>query len=135
MGANYASMGLWEPTSNGASGDEAAAIAGMGRAEFFDLAASRNVGIRLRGQLGRVESKPVHAKAEVPSRICWKSDDTAAQLMTFYAVSDSRVWTRRSVRICASCRYSSAVSASPRALSTEQVQHRPYPERRFDATT
>jgi hypothetical protein len=30
---------------NGASGAEAAAIAGMGRAEFFDLASSRNVGM------------------------------------------------------------------------------------------
>src|SRR5262245_58681702 len=47
----------------------------------------------------------------------WKSDGTAARLATSYAVSDFGVTVRRSARICASWRCSSAVSASPRALA------------------
>src|SRR6266487_1054806 len=63
----------------------------------------------------------------VASRICGKSDGTAARSATSYAVSDSGVRTVRAARICASCRCSSAVNASPRALAMNRsstAQHR-----------
>src|SRR5205823_479254 len=44
-----------------------------------------------------------------------------------YAVSESGVWAMRVARICASCRCSSAVRASPRALAMNRsstAQHR-----------
>jgi len=36
------------------------------------------------------------------SLTCWKSDGTASQSATSYAVSDSGVWAVRAARICAS---------------------------------
>ena len=56
-----------------------------------------------------------------------KATAQPSQSGTSYAVSEAGVWAMRAARICASCRCSRAVSASPRALAMKRsspAQHR-----------